>query len=84
MQACVFRGIKITDFYRRRGLLTGLANAVVVVLQPVDGEGCSPVRELIKERVTPERLSNEFWPTWFDGRLIKIVLCWQSKGFSWP
>lgn len=42
-----------------------------------DGEGCSPpARELIKERVTLERLSNEFWPSWFDHRLIKIVLCW--------
>lgn len=71
MQACVFRGIKIAEFYRRRGLLTGLAGAVVAVLQLADGEGCSPpARELVKERVAPERLSNGFWPSWFDCRLI--------------
>lgn len=60
-----------------------MAGAVVAVLQLADGEGCSPpAQELVEERVAPERLSNEFWPSWFDCRLIKIVFCWQNKGFS--
>ncbi|KAK4819358.1 hypothetical protein QYF61_001250 [Mycteria americana] len=92
--ACVFRGIKISEFHRRRGLLTGLAGAVVVVLQLVDGEGCSPLaQELIKERVAPERLSNEFWPSWFDCRSSwelpdlregRVKAISDSDGVSYP
>lgn len=61
----------------------GWASALAMVLQLVDREGCSPAQELIKERVTPERLSSGFWPSQFNCRLIKMALCWQSKGLSW-
>ncbi|XP_019326034.1 PREDICTED: protein FAM78B [Aptenodytes forsteri] len=68
----------------------GLAGAVVVVLQLADGEGCSPLaQELIKERVAPERPSNEFWPSWSswelpDLREGRVKAISDSDGVSYP
>lgn len=81
---CLCAGACIYRHKDHRLLLQEGASAVATVLQLVDGEDCFPAQELIKERVTPERLSNDFWPSWFDCMSMKIVLCWQNKGFSWP
>lgn len=41
------------------------------------------VLQLIRERVTPQRLSSGFWPSRFNCRLVKMALCQQGKGSSW-